>query len=476
MTTKKYKLVPPDGGWGYLICVSAIVNITTATALTPNFGMLYNDFMLEIGMTSTGATLLNATNSICMAIAGFLTDPLLKLMSMRKLAFAAAIIFDIGFFGVFFANSALQFFILNGVMQGLSLGVIFTLTFSILNDYFVEKRLFALSLVQTIVAIISLVTPILLKWSLAYYGFRGTMLILTGITMQNFFSVCLMQPAKWHFKRIEVCSENVISEKESLMAVNEKEDNESNVPNLIPKDVENATPAQKSYESSLPEHTKVNGLKKIFQSIIDISVCKQMISTGAGIGTSLALFTNLVYLLFIPQALYDINWDQNSVAFALSLYAFGDLVTRMFLLCASRWLHNVGSQELYIGGLVVGLLSRLGMEWTPNKIVKLVCITLMGISHCTINVLAFILVGESVSPEKYTSAIGFLLLLVGVFFLTLGPAVGAVRDITNSYTVAFYVLSSIFAIVILFWTIELYYKKSKHKREMSSRSRQVNLK
>lgn len=35
-----------------------------------------------------------------------------------------------------------------------------------------------------------------------------------------------------------------------------------------------------------------------------------MISTGAGIGTSLALFTNLVYLLFIPQALYDINWDQ----------------------------------------------------------------------------------------------------------------------------------------------------------------------
>lgn len=43
---------------------------------------------------------------------------------------------------------------------------------------------------------------------------------------------------------------------------------------------------------------------------------------------------------------------------------------------------------------------------------------------------------------------------------------GAIRDLTDSYNTAFYLLTSCFAIIALFWSIELCYKKNKEKRKI----------
>lgn len=49
-----------------------------------------------------------------------------------------------------------------------------------------------------------MVAPLFVRWSLKEYGFRGTLTLIAGITLNNIFAVLLMQPVRWHMKRVEV--------------------------------------------------------------------------------------------------------------------------------------------------------------------------------------------------------------------------------------------------------------------------------
>lgn len=46
--------------------------------------------------------------------------------------------------------------------------------------------------------------PQFVKVVLESYGFIGLMLITTGISLQGFFAVALMQPVEWHMKKIPI--------------------------------------------------------------------------------------------------------------------------------------------------------------------------------------------------------------------------------------------------------------------------------
>lgn len=40
------------------------------------------------------------------------------------------------------------------------------------------------------------------KWSLDEYGFRGTLILVVCVAMQNFVAAALMQPVEWHMKKV----------------------------------------------------------------------------------------------------------------------------------------------------------------------------------------------------------------------------------------------------------------------------------
>lgn len=49
-----------------------------------------------------------------------------------------------------------------------------------------------------------MVVPIFLKWSLEEYGFRSTLLLISGITMNCIFGAILIQPVQKHMKKVEI--------------------------------------------------------------------------------------------------------------------------------------------------------------------------------------------------------------------------------------------------------------------------------
>ncbi|KPI95075.1 Monocarboxylate transporter 2 [Papilio xuthus] len=456
MKNKKYELVPPDGGWGY---------IATASFLG-SFGIIFNELFIQLKMGSTSITLLNGINAMCVALSGFMTGPLLKFMSTRQLGMVAAFFINLGTFGTVFVNSKLLFFVCQGLLQNIGIGFLLNITYSVINEYFVKRRLLSLSVTQTIPAIIALFSPQLVNMVINYYGFRGAFILLSAINMHTFVAVCLMQPVAWHMKKIEI--PNVESSEMKLLLVQDKTDQNIPCVKLSDKEKEVEQNIDKKGEKDLELDVateKSKSIRGIILEAIDLKLMKTFILSNAGLGLAICGFADLTFTLMLPQTLYAMNWTEDEVARAVSLNCFGDLVTRILFIIGSSWLVRFESQQIYLVGLFLAVTTRLGMLGFENVTTILTFLTIMGVSKCTIIMLIPQVIAEAVKPEQFTSAMGIFMLSFGFINLSFGPIIGAVRDLTDSYPTAIYIITSCFGIVIMFWIVEMVYKKNKHKRK-----------
>ncbi|XP_026739064.1 monocarboxylate transporter 6-like [Trichoplusia ni] len=470
LLSKQYELVAPDGGWGYVVALAAIVVFTSTTGFAGCFGMIYNDFMTEVGMTSADVTL--SAGIVCMAVAfsGFFTSALLKRMSLRKLAFAAVIVYCGGTFGQIIMTTKLHFYIFQGVMQGSGLGIIMTLTFTAMNDYFVKKRVLVMSFVQTVTGILTMVAPMFIKWALERYGFRGCMIILAGISLSNVFAVLTFQPIKRHLKKVEIPGApetyepltEKVGEKKLDTPVIKLTDIEENITKL-------------NYEGYSEDNLKKSFLRKALESFLDIELCKSFILTCPCLGPAIVLTADNLYLMIFPQYLYTMEWSQENVALSIMAYGFGDMITRVLLIFISKWVDQLGVQKIYVFGIGVAVFSRFGLLWSPSAGVTTVLVytALMGVSHCVIAVLMPMVISDAVAPEKFTAAMGFCLLVLGVTSMVLGPVVGAIRDYTNNYDAAFYVITLFYLMFLILWPIELFVR-SRRMKKLKTESSNIN--
>ncbi|CAG9581691.1 unnamed protein product [Danaus chrysippus] len=462
-SNRKYEYVAPEGGWGYVVCVGHIINSITITAFLNCFGMIYKDLFIKLNMDSTSITLLNGLSATFMSLSGFLTGPLLKFLSIRQLGLLATVIFNLGMFGMVFVSSKIAFYVCFGVLQSLGNGVIFNLSCTVLNNYFVKKRLFAISFTQTIIAVSGLVVPQFLKWSLDAYGLRGTLLLISGICIHNIFGMILMQPVAWHLKQVEVPeTEKDILETKAFLA---KEHQISNKENNKQK-LNEAGEVVISEKYNIEEGTIYSSKSKsILSKFLDFKEYRSFLLSNAYLGMGLCTFSDFTFIIMLPQALYSMGWDEANVAWGLSLIATGDCASRFLLIFLSGWLVNFGSHEIYLVGLIIAFITKIGMLWSENMTIIFIFITIMGVSRCLTLVLMPLVIADAVKPELFTGAMGLELTIVGIYSLVLGPVIGAVRDLTDSYATAFYILASCFGVIIVFWSIELLYKKNKHKRQ-----------
>ncbi|XP_061385929.1 monocarboxylate transporter 2-like isoform X2 [Danaus plexippus] len=425
--------------------------------------MIYKDLLIKLNMDSTSITLLNGISATCMSLSGFLTSPMLKFLSIRQLGLVAAVIFNLGMLGMVFVSSKITFYVCFGILQSLGNGIIFNLSCTVLNNYFVKKRLLAISFTQTIIAISGLVVPQFLNWSFDAYGQRGTLLLVSGICIHNIFGIILMQPIAWHLKQVEVPeTEKDTFETKSFLT---KEHQISNKENSKQKS-NDAGEVVISEKYNLEEGTIYSSQSRsILSNFVDFKVYRSFLLSNAYLGMGLCTFSEFTFTIMLPQALYSMGWDETNVAWALSLMATGDCASRFLLIFLSGWLANFGSHEIYVVGLIIGFITKIGMLWSENTTSIFIFLTIMGVSRCLILVFMPLVIAEAVKPDLFTGALGLELTIVGIFSLVLGPVIGAIRDLTDSYATAFYILTSCLGVIIVSWSIEILYKKNKHKRQ-----------
>ncbi|CAH1399996.1 unnamed protein product, partial [Nezara viridula] len=214
MTRKYYtKMVPPDGGWGWLIVLgSSIMNVSTY-AIEPSFGLLFGDLLKQLGVETTGASLVMSTMDGIFNFSGLFVGPLTKKYSYRKVAILGAVLSTAAFLMTAPANSLLHILITYGVLGGVGFGLANSSTLVGINKYFSKKKCQAVGLSMAGTAVGFMLIPQIVRFLLDEYGFRSALLIIGALSLHAVVGACLFQPVSWHKKAVivEVEEEDVHS-------------------------------------------------------------------------------------------------------------------------------------------------------------------------------------------------------------------------------------------------------------------------
>ncbi|XP_066146996.1 monocarboxylate transporter 5 isoform X1 [Euwallacea fornicatus] len=208
MFMENKKLVPPDGGWGWIVVIGvSAVNLCTRS-IEQSFGLLFGDLLSNLGVETTGAAVIMSTLDALINFSGLFVGPLIRTFSYRKVSLAGSILVASGLIMTSWASSMAHIIVTYSIINGLGVGLTASATFVALNNYFLKRRGQAIGYSLAGTAFGMMLMPQAVTLLLDEFGFRGAIFLLGGFALNSLVGSILLQPAKWHFVPDEKCIED----------------------------------------------------------------------------------------------------------------------------------------------------------------------------------------------------------------------------------------------------------------------------
>lgn len=201
----KYELVPPDGGYAWLVLFGAmLVNILIPGGAIKSFGILFVEFLENMDATPTAASWIPALCYFLYSSLGPLSSILSVKYSYRTVTFVGAAFCSAGMILTHWATSIEYLYVSYGVFVGIGAGLSFPPTVYIVTSYFTHKRGLANGLCISGSALGSIFLPPILRFLLDKYDYRGACLIMGAITLNCFIAALFYDPVEKHMKRVKI--------------------------------------------------------------------------------------------------------------------------------------------------------------------------------------------------------------------------------------------------------------------------------
>ncbi|CAB0030576.1 unnamed protein product [Trichogramma brassicae] len=220
MTKDVALYVAPDGGWGWVVVVAYALNNIITIPIIQGFGMVYNDEFKRLNISATQSTVIINVNQAFGMILGMMNGPLIRIYGYRKISIIGSLFYATGIILTSFGTTFIHFVITYGMMASLGLAMTTAACSLAVNSFFKEKRGRAMGISMTITGLGPILMPQLVSVLLPIYDSGGTMLILGALSLHGLIGSSLLQPLKWHAKRIQV-KENKEDDIKSLLIVND---------------------------------------------------------------------------------------------------------------------------------------------------------------------------------------------------------------------------------------------------------------
>ncbi|CAL7941936.1 unnamed protein product [Xylocopa violacea] len=206
MTVKstKTKLVPPDGGWGWVVLGSALIVNLLIPGTVKSFGVLFVEFLHVFKASSTAASWMPALCYFLYNSLGPLSSVLSTKYSYKTVTIIGGAFAACGMMSSYFANSVSYLYVSYGLMVGIGAGLTFPPTVYIVTAYFERLRGFANGLCISGSAIGTIILPPFLQYLLDCFGYRGAVLIMGALTLNTLVCGLLYHPVEQHMIAVPI--------------------------------------------------------------------------------------------------------------------------------------------------------------------------------------------------------------------------------------------------------------------------------
>ncbi|KAK9965771.1 hypothetical protein ABG768_004843 [Culter alburnus] len=366
----------PDGGWGWAVLFGCFVITGFSYAFPKAVSVFFKELIREFGVGYSDTAWISSILLAMLYGSGPLCSILVNRFGCRPVMMVGGLFASLGMIMASFATSIIHIYLCIGVITGLGLALNFQPSLIMLNRYFSEKRPLAngLAAAGSPVALCCL-SP--LGQVLQYkYGWRGGFLILGGILLNCCACGALMRPLK------------------------------------APK---------KTSEVEEKKETKPKPKAKL----LDFTVFRDpgfVIYTVAAAIMVLGLFVPPVFVVSYAKELG--NEDTKS-SLLLTILGFIDIFARPTcgIIAGLKWVRPrcvyLFSFAMIFNG-TTDLVGSLAKDY-PSLVVF--CI-FFGISYGMVGALQFEVLMAIVGTEKFSSAIGLVLLVEAIAVLVGPPGAG----------------------------------------------------
>ncbi|XP_043464177.1 monocarboxylate transporter 12-B-like isoform X2 [Leptopilina heterotoma] len=205
--TKDTILVPPDGGWGWVILTSAVLVNVLIPGTVKSFGVLFVEFLEVFQASPTTASWMPALCYFLYSSLGPLSSVLSMKYSYKTVTMVGGAFAASGMMFSYFATSVPYLYVSYGIMVGIGAGLTCPVSVYIVTEYFQKYRGFANGMCISGSCFGAIILPPLLQHLLNTVGYRGAVLIMGAITLNSVLCGLLYHPVERHMKRIPITSE-----------------------------------------------------------------------------------------------------------------------------------------------------------------------------------------------------------------------------------------------------------------------------
>ncbi|XP_051272767.1 monocarboxylate transporter 4 [Dicentrarchus labrax] len=381
----------PDGGWGWAVLAGGFVITGFSYAFPKAVSVFFKELIREFDVGYSDTAWISSILLAMLYGTGPLCSVLVNRFGCRPVMMVGGLFASLGMVLASFATSIIHIYLCTGVITGLGLALNFQPSLIMLNRYFSEKRPLANGLAAAGSPVALCCLSPLGQILQHHYGWRGGFLILGGLLLNCCACGALMRPL---------------------------------VPPKKPQELElkQCSPAAAEEE------------EKPKKKLLDFSVFKDrgfVIYTVAATIMVLGLFVPPVFVVNYAKAL---DYEDTKSALLLTILGFVDMFARPLagLVAGTKW---VRPRSVYLFSFAIifnGVTDLIGSQAKDYTGLVVFCI-FFGISYGMVGALQFEVLMAIVGTEKFSSAIGLVLLMEAMAVLVGPPGAGRLLDYTKQY-------------------------------------------
>lgn len=195
-------LVPPDGGWGWLILAAAMLVNIIISGIIKSFGIFVVEIQELFDMRPSEILWIPALTYFFYSFLGPASSILAIHYSFRFVTILGGTFVAAGMILNFVVDSVPALFITYGVLVGIGAGLAFPATVYIVNSYFWKLRGLANGLCISGSAIGSVILPPLITFLIGEYSFRGASLLMGAFTLNIWVAALIYEDVDAHCKQV----------------------------------------------------------------------------------------------------------------------------------------------------------------------------------------------------------------------------------------------------------------------------------
>lgn len=193
----KEKVTIPDGGWGWVVVLASFIISMIADGISFSFGLLYIEFLDEFQASKSTTAWIGSLFIAVPLLSGPVMSALVDRYGCRSMTVLGGIISTSGFVLASISTTLEMMMITFGVIAGLGLGLVYVTAVVSIAYWFEKKRNLAVGLGACGTGVGTFVYAPMTQYFIEEYGWRGTILLLSGTLLNLCVCGCVMRDPEW---------------------------------------------------------------------------------------------------------------------------------------------------------------------------------------------------------------------------------------------------------------------------------------